>query len=61
MFFIFPPLFLIVGVLLFIKATKVKNYPIASVLIKISAIAMVILGLVLLYNLASNNIVLPLN
>ncbi len=60
MFIFLAMLFVVIGILLFIKSTKLTGSGGMILIIKISSVGMVILGTVLFFFIANGNIVLPL-
>lgn len=60
MFIFVAILFVIIGILLFIKSNKMDNSQGAKLIVRISSIGMIILGFVLFYYMESGNLVLLL-
>lgn len=60
MFMLIAILFVVVGVLLFLKSTKMPPKQGLNIVVGILSVVMVILGIILLLYVASGNIELPL-
>ena len=60
MFIFVAILFIIIGIILFIKSNKMDNSQRAKLIVRMSSVCMIILGVVLFYYVANGNLVLPL-